>query len=507
MGNRVNWIYRGIINLARNKIKYSILFLLIFIVGTVISGSIIIYRASTNTIDNLKRNMITIITLDHYYNVDLTSNNHQYSSQNMLNEIASHPAVEMFDYFNSIHGLVFSNYLREINCDATNQKWMGLLGFIPDTPSPGEGYTSHTLVGFSKPDIIYIERGYLLLVDGRSFNEQDMIFTSDQPSPAIISRKFAYHNNLWIGDIFTLSVHEDTFSGFPVTSLDDASIFYFEIIGIRDFEERTTLNVGDYRTIRNYAIRQTNFENEIFIPYRVVSEIQREILYKEPNLIYTGSISIGRIFAHFSLTNPIYLTDFMNHILNTLPDDIDLNQTMLSDHSERFSSVAHATSVLKEITRNLMIFTLISGIFIITFVLMIFIHEKKFEFGIYLSLGEQKKNIFKQIMFEVIIISMMAVLSSLLLSNILSNEISRNILMNEIISFEEVNNDAIVSRTLEISFGQQPLTIDEMVDAFDVNLSISDVINFTVVSLFTISLSLLISIKVILRIKPIKLLR
>jgi len=159
------------------------------------------------------------------------------------------------------------------------------------------------------------------------------------------------------------------------------------------------------------------------------------------------------------------------------------------------------------ITNVMMWGAIIAAILVITLVVTLFLHDRRHEIGIYLSLGEKRSKILWQILTEVLVVSVVGIMIALFVGNIISNQMSQNILRNEMIAFDESRDwwERFPS-TMEIYFGQRELTPELMLEAFDTSLSTEIIILFYTVGLGTVAIATLIPIIYIVKLEPKKVL-
>ena len=202
----MNFFKRAITSIMRRPGKTLTLLLLIFILGTMISGAIAARGAINNTEANLRRNMRPLVTFqidwqiyeefidelgipweiaeEHYPVVSLTPN--------IVREIGM---LEHVDYFNYSIPI-------EIQTDTLLEFW---LSREDDSMQIEPQLEYLTFRGTSNTELLQIREGVLELVAGREFTEADLTILAST-HPIIVSSGFANLNNLMLGSIFEIPV-------------------------------------------------------------------------------------------------------------------------------------------------------------------------------------------------------------------------------------------------------------------------------------------------------------
>jgi len=206
--------------------------------------------------------------------------------------------------------------------------------------------------------------------------------------------------------------------------------------------------------------------------------------------------------THFVLADPIYTDDFMIAASEIFPEG-----TILNDYSSRFSAIMHSTSILLEITNVMMWGAIGAAVIVLTLTITLFLHDRRHEIGIYLSLGERKNAILLQFLSEIMIVSLIGITIALFIGNSVSNQLSHSMLLDEIVTFEEERDlvDALPT-DMELAFGHHQLTHDYMLAAFDTSLSAETVVIFYAVGIGISVAATIVPIAYIVKLNPKKVL-
>ena len=470
---------RAVIRLRRKKIQTLAFLAIIITIGSIVSGAISVTLAVRNTSENVRRNVPPIITVENLWTIffDLELDERSNFFRDVLHEAGNLPHVEIFEY--SIVLQLQSLYLRQYDTEA-RRDFLESMGSI--IPPPGKGFDNLLLQGFSRPEIIYIINGELELVAGRTFTTQEINPQyQHKSSVAVISRTLAEENDLWVGDTFSLSVTKEW------DQVEDRIDFEFEIIGIRDYVSLPQFELEEFEDSHIY------FDNLIFVPNWIV-------LYAEQYLYRYASWGshANSPTPHFILKNPSYVDNFLNEVQEIFPDGIIFN-----DYSSRFTSILHSTDAISDIFTTFLMGGILATVMLITLLNILLVNERRQEIGIYLALGETKSKLLIQFAMEQVFIALFALTISLFIGNIISNQISTNMVRNELIAFDEQRTwHDMIPTALEMAFAHEPLTHEDLIQAFDVSLNLGTVVAFYAVSFVVVSLSTLIPTVLILRLNP-----
>ena len=496
----MNFFKRAFTSLARSPIKSVILFFLIFILGTLVSGAVSVRNTIHTTDLNLRRNMRPVVVLaENWETIDVSwENESQFSdflSLDVLYEVGRLPYVEYFDY--------------------SMRSWMA----SPDLDiwQPGEqeifydpdvGYT-FSLRGVSHSDFMDIRQGFVEMVEGVSFTEAQL--ASGEPV-AVISNYFAVHNELTIGDIISLNIkrhvanEEREFFFELYTTHEFEIIGLFGVVGLEDieFDQMSNKTISEERML--------NTANQIYLPNNIVREVNGIVQYQSARFDESQGLEIDwdtwdypdLINPIFILNDPLYLDDFRYAAQYLLRD-----AWHLSDGLYLFVPISNSMNMLREIADGLLLGASISALTILGLVITLFLHDRRHEVGIYLALGEKRGKIVSQILTEVFILAVIAISTSLLAGTFIANHLSNELLQNEIADIvtprREVDGLEILEPWELMGF-PPPMSGEEMLEFYDFSITGTTIILFYTISLTIVILSVIIPIVYLTRLNPKKVL-
>ena len=204
----------------------------------------------------------------------------------------------------------------------------------------------------------------------------------------IVHEEFAKQNNLKLGDELDLELLDTEKSG-------KIKSHKFKIIGIFSGKKQET-----------YTGLSSDFsENMVFVDYPT----SQEVLNKSENnkiankiLMYSGSAES---------------TDLALKKLKELK--IDESKYSVEKDSNAFEESLESVSGIKHIIKIMTYSIMLGGMVVLSLILILWLRERIYEIGIFLSIGRSKIQIIMQFIFELIFISIPSIVSSLFLGNVL----------------------------------------------------------------------------------------
>ena len=228
---------------------------------------------------------------------------------------------------------------------------------------------------------ILFSSGVFTIKEGKNIEENDK-------NSIIVHEEFAKQNNLKLGDEVDLELLDVEKSG-------KIKSHKFKIIGSFSGKKQET-----------YTGLSSDFsENMVFVDYST----SQEILNKSENnkiankiLMYSGSAES---------------TDLA---LNKLKEfKIDESKYFVEKDSKAFEESLESVSGIKHIIKIMTYSIMLGGMVVLSLILILWLRERIYEIGIFLSIGTSKIQIIMQFIFELIFISIPSIISSLFLGNVL----------------------------------------------------------------------------------------
>ena len=257
----------------------------------------------------------------------------------------------------------------------------------------------------TKRNILFSSRVFTIK-EGKNIEENDK-------NSIIVHEEFAKQNNLKLGDEVNLELLDIEESG-------KIKSHKFKIIGIFSGKKQET-----------YTGLSSDFsENMVFVDYST----SQEILNKSENnkiankiLMYSGSAES---------------TDLALNKLKELK--IDESKYFVQKDSNAFEESLESVSGIKHIIKIMTYSIMLGGIIVLSLILILWLRERIYEIGIFLSIGTSKIQIIMQFIFELLFISIPSIISSLFLGNVLLRVIAGGFINsdNSMISGGNLINDS-----------------------------------------------------------------
>lgn len=228
---------------------------------------------------------------------------------------------------------------------------------------------------------ILFSSGVFTMKEGKNIEENDK-------NSIIVHEEFAKQNNLKLGDEVELELLDIEKSG-------KTKSHKFKIIGTFTGKKQET-----------YTGLSSDFsENMVFVDYST----SQEILNKSENNKIANKILMYSSSAES--------TDLALNKLKELK--IDESKYFVEKDSNAFEESLESVSGIKHIIKIMTYSIMLGGMVVLSLVLILWLRERIYEIGIFLSIGISKIQIIMQFIFELIFISIPSIISSLFLGNVL----------------------------------------------------------------------------------------
>ena len=257
----------------------------------------------------------------------------------------------------------------------------------------------------TKRNILFSSRVFTIK-EGKNIEENDK-------NSIIVHEEFAKQNNLKLGDEVDLELLDIEKSG-------KIKSHKFKIIGIFSGKKQET-----------YTGLSSDFsENMVFVDYST----SQEILNKSENNKIANKILMYSSSAES--------TDLALNKLKELK--IDESKYFVQKDSNAFEESLESVSGIKHMIKIMTYSIMLGGIIVLSLILILWLRERIYEIGIFLSIGTSKIQIIMQFIFELLFISIPSIISSLFLGNVLIKVIAGGLinLENSMISGGNLINDS-----------------------------------------------------------------
>ena len=244
----------------------------------------------------------------------------------------------------------------------------------------------------TKRNILFSSRVFTIK-EGKNIEENDK-------NSIIVHEEFAKQNNLKLGDEVNLELLDIEKSG-------KIKSHKFKIIGIFSGKKHET-----------YTGLSSDFsENMVFVDYST----SQEILNKSENNKIANKILMYSSSAES--------TDLALNKLKELK--IDESKYFVQKDSNAFEESLESVSGIKHMIKIMTYSIMLGGIIVLSLILILWLRERIYEIGIFLSIGTSKIQIIMQFIFELLFISIPSIISSLFLGNVLIKVIAGGLINSE----------------------------------------------------------------------------
>jgi len=504
----MNVMKRATVGLKRQMGQTIVLILTCFLLGSLISGAVLVNQAIVNTNNALLARLPALAIIhvdDDSFLEEWTRTGILPYRENLtishLQELGSLPYVRHFDY-----GVAAFDFFSE----ELVRVWYPELFLFANPPNPSPiddrslsmwfetNFEQFTLSGVGHADVLPIEAGIIELTAGRTFTDAEM----EQGMPVVIvSQSFLNVNSLVLGDRFTIEqivfAHLDDARQQRYTAENIlAQVNHeFEIVGVfdRDLPDDIVLmsfDIQDHLTILNqifvpatFAIQTNEWEFEVLAD---LANVDVEELLR-PNPIDFSNV-------YFQLYDPLSLPDFHLATTEILPD-----HWTISDYSFIYADITYSMTLIGNIASGVVVGATVAIVLILGLVVLLFFRMRRKEIGIYLALGEKKEKIMIQLLLELFFPIMVGLTLSLFLGSVIASEVSHRMLRESML---ELQQDGLVFGDYEVLGIRIEMSHDEMIEMFELKIDAQTVITFYSVASGTVLISVMIPMIVTLKTNP-----
>ena len=494
-------IKRATTSLRRTSSKALLLLVLITTLGSLVAGAISVRNTVVSTELNLRRSMPPLVSITTDWEV-VSPLLEIYGSISFppftveqIQAIGALPQVNFYDAIlrTGLQSRELVGYTSNSNSESPLPEW------FPSTIPVMAGLHVEPL---------HFSQGFNSLITGRFFEEAELVAGVER-SVALISADFAAVNGLNIGSVIDLY----RLITLPEQSWEPENIFAqvgleFEIIGIFEVLEHTSEDsvLTDLNRIFvpiwtiEYLNSQAQLATLELCDYINFEWWSCEELDVETNANdWSGS-------PFFILNDPLEFEDF-NEAGSQFISELMMFETM----SSRFDDISTSMITLLEIADLILYGAIAATILILTLLITLFLYDRRREIGIYLALGEKRKNIIIQLLSEVVIVAVIGITLALFIGNAISSSISQEMINTELVAManqreRDERGGRILHHLENYGIPMQALSVDEMLEIFDTSLSTGAIALFFMVGIGTVAVSTIVPLLYVVKLEPKKVL-
>lgn len=508
-GYSMNFWQRGLKSVTRRKGRSLILFLVIFILGNVIAGSVAIQQSTKNVEEETKKQMGAVATIELDYervdkeqqaNPEAFETNDEWHKQPPLKELEAIGALPYVKYFEYSIG-----------------SWMGLNKIKSySDPEMGMSYGGSAkynlnVRGVNRKEIVDIEEGLIKLDEGSIFSDKDI---EEGTNNIIISKEVAELNNLSVGDqvIFDVTGEYYPMDGNGEMEGSDDEETTKDSMGEMGEPEVRTFDfpakvIGIFSVIKKEQKELTPEErsneswmamdqiNTIYAPNKLAKELNRQMSQKIWGVSEEDMVNEEE---YYQTTYALKSTDDLEAFREEANALISNKYYEVKAASDQYDQVAGSMKKLGQISGYVVIIAVAATLMIITLIVLLFLRDRKHELGIYLSLGENRGKIIGQIVIELLLIGSLALVLSLVTGNLLAGGISNSLFQMDWFANTDQNGMMYYGGIM----GQNTISPEQVQAAYKVSFSAGYIVTYLVTGLGTILLSAVVPLLYILRLNP-----
>ncbi|MGN1344779.1 MAG: ABC transporter permease [Traorella sp.] len=464
----MNLFKRGYYSIIKNFRKSMMLFLVIFVLGNVICGTLAITQSLQSTQNEFRKHYGAKFEIKAAKSLDFL----MWTNSASTNEyIKAKEALEYIAYVNGVdYSYVDLNYY--------------LKGFV----SHSLGYVSDDeldtdldiyLCGVTSAQMGLFKNYQLELVEGRSFHDDELINGS---KVVLVSDRYRILKN---GEYVPVSVGDKITLERSVEDVYEESVEY-EVIGLFKRFDNVMVDV-DYYSFDNYM-------SLFYIPASTLfSEEERFNELNQQYSLENNCSLLGK--AYFQLENANDLEIMLKKIdIHLMKDQAIKNVYISTSTNDIYKKISAPIESMSGTVQFLQVSSTLLCILIVSVSVFILIRNRKHEIGILISLGESKGKVIFQMVLEVYLVGILALGCSMISGNELGKVYS-----NYIVDYQvELSKD-------DLSIDESHLQ-DELLESYSFELSFGYILSVFVVGSLIILISVVIPILYIVSLKPRKIL-
>lgn len=482
----MNFIKRALCSVTRKKGKSLILFAVIFVLGNVIAGSIAIQQSTQNVEKSVKKQLGGLATIQ----LDYENNQEEFAKEDLKIETLN---VDLMKKIGQ------SSYVKYYDYNAgTMVQTKELKSAKLDSDQSGGMMDGLSLKGSNYHKILDAEENKIKIVEGKVFTQEDI---DNGKNVGLISSKVADENGLSVGDQMVMDSRGYDYG----EEGGQKEIFKIDIpIQIIGIFEPTTVEMKDKEEKKEQDMNQQYMSlqqiNTVYVPNKTVLEVNKDYL-ENLKKVDPESPFISDDEDEGEYYTPVY-------VLNS-PDDVEAfkQETQplvpklytVSASTDQYEQIGGSMKKMSQISGYVVLIAVIATLLIISLVVLLFMRDRKHELGIYLSLGDKRSHVMGQIIIEMLIISGIALILSLITGNFLGKMVSESLLNSDILSS---SNDQMNMFIGFDGLGSTELTADDIMNAYEVKFSLGYIITYLVVGLGTVLLAAILPLLYIVRLNP-----
>ncbi|MGX2943982.1 ABC transporter permease [Enterococcus alishanensis] len=484
----MNYLKRAWYSVSRRKGKSFILFTVVFVLGNVIAGAIAIQQSTGNVEKKMKQQLGATVSAEMDIDKLMEEGDGTASftgpaplKEETIKQIGSSSYVKDYDYS-------YSGYLTVDKFKTYQMK--------NDNVSVNGDIASLNLKGSNRSEAADFKNKKIKLVEGRLVSKDEI---KNGKAVAVISKKVADENGLGIGDQMVIDTKMVSQNADGTSESQEALKHSIEIVGL--FEPITLdkkKNDEKKGGIQQQFLEMDQF-NTIYMSNKLVRSINQQEIEKGKELdpdAYKDEEVQQQITPIYNLKSPDDVEAFKEEMTALLPEGYKATAS-----TDEFDKVGGSVQKLSTISGYVVILSIIASLLIISLVVVLFMRDRKHEWGIYLSLGERRKHIMQQVVLELLFISLVAMCLSLITGNMLGKLISESLVASDALTElqQAAGNQLFISGSSSLGAS---LSTEDVINNYQVKFSLSYIVTFLISGISTVLLSAILPLTYVMRLNP-----
>ena len=396
---------------------------ILFLIVTLISFFLLSGSVLNTTVNNISKNLYKDVNFG--FNIESVDKSNKEIEKDTLKKIEE------------LKGITTKNYIfsKPVNVEGKKVVQENQNITLNDEVKNNSNLVMLNGITASKSNIDF-KSEVLKLEKGRHIEENDK-------NKIMIHDKFAELNNVNLGDKIKLA--------------QEGKSLELEVVGIYSGEKTNTFN----------GLSSDFIENTVYIDYKSSQELS--------NLIANNKVTS----VEYGVEDPTKLDDIIKTV-----ESLGINNLMVSKSNKNYELITSSVESITKITNMIRIGSVIVGVVILSLILMFWVRERTYEIGILLSLGTSKVNLVLQFIVEVLLVTIVGLITAL--------------------GIEMTTIKYLASNVGSIFSEDLPKTIADELMKMSVNGI--DIINLVIVMIAIVIISVVVALLPILKMKPKKIL-
>lgn len=228
-----------------------------------------------------------------------------------------------------------------------------------------------------------------------SYNYDRDAFKSN-PNSIIINDQIMAEKNLEVGDTITLDLTPASVSNAASDELREQEL---TIVGTYTVEPTAKMIETEKLLAEKYEegpdLDFFALKNTLILPYAKGEEIAK---------IYEDIPEAYRADAVYSLESLEHEIQFKSDVETLLGYPVDVNYYLIDDEENTLADILSEIGAIKSFLNYIVSFTVSFIVVLLTVIITLFVRGRKKEMGILVALGEKRRNIYLQLVFEQLIL-------------------------------------------------------------------------------------------------------